>query len=79
MDNKLQNIKSIYERRNTSNNIKTVRSNQKNKEEQENTEELPQYEMKPRKSHVLDKVKFYEQKVKECILSLIKSRKIEEQ
>ena len=67
MDNKLQNIKSIYERRNTSNNIKAVKSNLVRTEEQENVEENAGYVMKPRKSHVLDKVKFYEEKLKECI------------
>ena len=64
MDNKLQNIKNIYERRNSSN-VNVLKKEQSKNEDPDN-EDL-QINMKKRKSYVHDIVKIYEEKVRECI------------
>lgn len=67
MENKLEKIKNIYERRNTSN-TKAIRNEFIKSYEQEKEEiNNDQIDLKKRKSSVHDIVKIYEERVRECI------------
>lgn len=69
MENKLENIKNIFERKNSINS-KLLKSTPIKKNEPE-VDDISKINMRPRKSYIHDIVKIYEEKVIECIKILI--------
>ena len=77
MDNKLEKIKNIYERRNSSNS-KVIRP-EFIKNEIENEDKLNnQINIGKRKTSVLEIVAIYEEKLRQCINSINISGKVKE-